>query len=348
VVFKSGNDCFDFTSANKKGDSIMSNRWRLPLISVAALALTFSGGVTSFLVISAPVVAQQNQQTFPDVPPNYWARPFIQSLAEKGIITGYPDGTFRPRQAVDRDEFAAMIRQAFEQARIRNIPSGSAFSDVPQGYWAEPPIQEAYEMGFMRDFPGNEFRPKQPMTKTQALVALMRGLNLNYNRPAVTTNQAAATPVPAAPANRRRMARNRLIFPLASTVLMQPLLPVVSKPQPQQQATPGNTVPPTTAKSATTPSRISALEFLKSYYLDAERIPKNAVNEVAVATQANIAVNYPNPRVLNPNELLSRGSATALIHQALVYQGQIEPLPDNAEATKYLPSTAKNRSGTAK
>ena len=88
---------------------------------------------------------------------------------------------------MDRDEFAAMIRQAFERAKIRNIPSGSDFNDVPQGYWAEPPIQQAYEMGFMRSFPGNEFRPKQPMTKAQALVALMRGLNLDYNPPVATS-----------------------------------------------------------------------------------------------------------------------------------------------------------------
>ena len=33
----------------------------------------------------------------------------------------------------------------------------------------------------MNDFPGNEFRPKQPLTKAQALVVLMRGLNMDYN-----------------------------------------------------------------------------------------------------------------------------------------------------------------------
>ncbi|MEG4985932.1 hypothetical protein QUB08_09225 [Microcoleus sp. BR0-C5] len=64
------------------------------------------------------------------------------------------------------------------------------------------------------------------------------------------------------------------------------------------------------------------------------------VDEVAAATKANIPVNYLDPRVLNPTELLSWGSATALIHQALVYQGQVEPLPNNEEATKYLAGSA--------
>lgn len=79
----------------------------MPLISGAFLALSFSLGATSFLVRPEPVADQQAQQTFADVPPNYWARPFIQSLAEKGNVTGYPDRTFRPKQPVERDEFAA-------------------------------------------------------------------------------------------------------------------------------------------------------------------------------------------------------------------------------------------------
>ncbi|HSF72544.1 MAG TPA: S-layer homology domain-containing protein [Microcoleus sp.] len=54
---------------------------------------------------------------------------FIQTLAEKGIVTGYLDKTFRSKQAMDHDEFAAMIRQAFERAKIRKIPRGSAFTD---------------------------------------------------------------------------------------------------------------------------------------------------------------------------------------------------------------------------
>ncbi|XZN89855.1 MAG: S-layer homology domain-containing protein [Microcoleus sp.] len=314
----------------------MCNSWHLPLVKGSFLAFIVSVSGGAFVLNSQQVVAQQQaKSTFPDVPQNYWARPFIQSLAKKEIVTGYPNGMFKPKQKVDRDEFAAMIRQAFDKARIRNLPSGSSFKDVPQGNWAVPPIEEAYETGFMKEFPGNEFRPKQPMTKVQALVALMKGLDLNYDRP-VAASQATTRVVPAN--QRRKATRNRLVFPLASTVLMQPLLPVISTKQ-QQQPKPAKTVPPTTTKSPVANSKISALKFLKSYYKDADRIPKNAVDAVAAATQAKIVVNYPDPRVLNPNELLSRGSAAALIHQALVNQKQIEPLSEK-NAVKYIPKSS--------
>lgn len=131
-----------------------------------------------------------------------------------------------------------------------------------------------------------------------------------------------------------------MLFPLVSTILMRPLLPVLSW---QPQSTPAKSDPPTTVTTATAPSRSSASEVVKSYYKDADKIPKDAVDEVAAATKANIPVNYPDPGVLNPTELLSRGSATALIHQALVDRSQMEPLSNNEEATRYLPASAAKR-----
>lgn len=51
---------------------------------------------------TTPAPSPAEAATFPDVPPNYWAQPFIQALAASNVITGFPDGTFRPDQPVDR------------------------------------------------------------------------------------------------------------------------------------------------------------------------------------------------------------------------------------------------------
>ncbi|WP_333157756.1 hypothetical protein [Microcoleus sp. Pol14C4] len=55
---------------------------------------------------------------------------------------------------------------------------------------------------------------------------------------------------------------------------------------------------------------------------------------MAATTKANISVNYRDTRVLDATELLRRGSATALINQALVEQSQIQQLSNHEEATK--------------
>ncbi|MEH2121997.1 fasciclin domain-containing protein [Nostoc sp.] len=113
-----------------------------------------------------------------DVSSDYWARPFIQALADNNVIAGFPDGTFRPNQAVTRAEFAALIQKAFgNQNRVRQLSAGG-FSDVPANYWAASAIQSAYETGFLAGYPGNVFRPNQEIPRVQGIVALASGLGL--------------------------------------------------------------------------------------------------------------------------------------------------------------------------
>lgn len=61
-------------------------------------------------------------------------------------------------------------------------------------------------------------------------------------------------------------------------------------------------------------------------YQDAAQIPKYATNAVAAATQAGIVVNHPNRQQLNPNILITRAEATALIHQAMAKAGKVEEI----------------------
>lgn len=112
---------------------------------------------------------------FTDVPQNLWARPYIEALAARGILKGFPDGTFKPGGSITRAEFAALVQKAFEQqpkAKAQN------FKDVSENFWASPAIQETVTTGFLQGYPNNVFRPNQPISKAQVLVALSNGLGL--------------------------------------------------------------------------------------------------------------------------------------------------------------------------
>ncbi|MEH2415930.1 fasciclin domain-containing protein [Nostoc sp.] len=123
-----------------------------------------------------------------DVSSDYWARPFIQVLADNNVIAGFPDGTFRPNQPVTRAEFAALIQKAFgNQNRVRQLTAGG-FSDVPAGYWAASAIQSAYETGFLAGYPGNVFLPNQQIPKVQGIVALANGLGLTASTTGASTD----------------------------------------------------------------------------------------------------------------------------------------------------------------
>jgi hypothetical protein len=146
-----------------------SYRWK------SSFAAFMSLGITVFsvapMVAPAPSFAQTN---FTDVQSNYWAGQFIQQLSQRGVIAGFPDGSFRPEEAVTRAQFAAMINKAFPKSAERQA---IRFADVPSNYWAFTAIQQAYTTGFLSGYPGNRFQPNQAIPRQQVLVSLANGLN---------------------------------------------------------------------------------------------------------------------------------------------------------------------------
>lgn len=146
--------------------------------SALLLVVSTTSSMVAPLVVSAPASAADFSDTR-----SHWARPFIEALADKQIIAGFSDGTFKPDAPVTRAQFAAIIKNAFNNSQIR-VSQG--FGDVSGNYWAATAIKRAYETGFMSGYPGNLFKPEQQIPKAQVLVSLSSGLTLTPTRPAAT------------------------------------------------------------------------------------------------------------------------------------------------------------------
>jgi S-layer homology domain len=157
------------------------NRWLSGTAALMVLSVT-AVTVAPFIAV-APSLAQT---TFSDVSSNYWAAQFIQQLSQRGVIAGFPDGSFRPEEPVTRAQFAAMVNKAFQKAQQRPAIS---FTDVPSNYWAAGAIQQAYTIGFLSGYPGNRFEPNQAIPRQQVLVSLSNGLNYTPSTNAETTLQ---------------------------------------------------------------------------------------------------------------------------------------------------------------
>lgn len=186
---------------------------------------------------------------FTDVPQDLWARPYIEALASQGVVSGFPDGTFKPGGAITRAEFAALLQKAFEQQPTSTAPN---YKDVPTNHWALPAIEQSVKTGFLRGYPNNIFRPNQPISKVQSIVALANGLGLK----------------------------------------------------------------PTTVGQ----------DVLKTYQ-DGNRIPNYAKAPVSAATTSELVINYPSPKILNPNRNVSRAEVAALVYQSMVQSGKVKALP---------------------
>ncbi|UIE37741.1 S-layer homology domain-containing protein [Leptodesmis sichuanensis] len=139
--------------------------------------------VTSSLAPLAIAPPSQAQSSFSDVQGS-WAQPCISELSQRGIISGYPDGTFRPNNPVTRAEYAAMVGKAFPNAaRVR---AAARFVDVPSTFWAYSAISFASQTGFLSGYPGGVFNPSQNIPRAQVLVSLTSGLNYTPTQPVAT------------------------------------------------------------------------------------------------------------------------------------------------------------------
>ncbi|NEQ21547.1 MAG: family 10 glycosylhydrolase, partial [Microcoleus sp. SIO2G3] len=159
----------------------------------AWIIFLFILGIT--VAVLKPTIAQA-QTRFNDIQ-GTWAQPCIEQLAQRQILNGYPDGSFKPNALVTRAEFAAMLGKAFPDTPA--VRTGGKFADVSTNYWASAAIQKAYQMGFMAGYPGGVFQPTQNIPRVQALVSLASGLKYVPVNPTIDTLNGAFSDVAGIP-----------------------------------------------------------------------------------------------------------------------------------------------------
>lgn len=106
---------------------------------------------------------------------NHWGKDCIQQLGERKLLTGYPDGSFRPNAIVTRAEAAVLMLNAFPNAPIKR--DSVIFKDVSPNYWGYKAINTAYQKGFFSGYPGNIFQPNQAIPRAQIIGVVAGGKN---------------------------------------------------------------------------------------------------------------------------------------------------------------------------
>jgi hypothetical protein len=85
----------------------MSTKW----------ALWAGAAVAAGALLPVAAQAQAKNGPFQDVPMGHWAYDAVNSLAQKGIFTGYPDGTFGGKRALTRYEFAIALQRMLQEVQ---------------------------------------------------------------------------------------------------------------------------------------------------------------------------------------------------------------------------------------
>ena len=91
-------------------------------------------------------VQKSDKNVFSDTA-GHWAVQFINAAAENDLITGYPDGTFKPNQNIKRAEFITVVNRSLDRNpdKHHRLPKYQMINwpDNPEGAWYYADIQEA-------------------------------------------------------------------------------------------------------------------------------------------------------------------------------------------------------------
>ncbi len=134
-----------------------------------------------------PIEPTPEQPTPPEVPKEepkpkitfndifgHWAKAMIENIAARGIINGYPDGSFRPNDPITREHIAVMIARAFDLEPKREA---TIFSDVPTNHPYYEAIMQLQQAGII-DGSDGAFNPDAPMTRAQMAKVIVLAFGL--------------------------------------------------------------------------------------------------------------------------------------------------------------------------
>lgn len=121
--------------------------------------------------------------TFSDVQANDWFAAEVNAAVQAGIVDGYPDGTFKPNNKINREELAAMVVRALNFAGIDTGLTSAEQSQILSSYvdansivWAQAEIAQAIDSGIVNGMTAVTLAPRDDATRAQAITMIKRYL----------------------------------------------------------------------------------------------------------------------------------------------------------------------------
>ncbi len=148
------------------------------------------GGVLGFTTEKAvqpePEPEPEEKQMFSDVPDTHWAYASINQLCQKGAVSGYKDGSFRPDSPITRAEFITILVKALNLKAAATTPN---FSDTA-GHWAQENIAAASSLGIAGGYTDGGFKPDALITREQMAVMAVKaaGVTTGFGETAFADN----------------------------------------------------------------------------------------------------------------------------------------------------------------
>ena len=235
------------------------------------------------------------------------ARVNTDLAAPSDAVTAPPPNLSTSEAAID-SESSATDGEPSETA----TPPPLDISDVAPDYWAYPYIVSLYERGLLPDLPEGRLNPDQEMTRAE-FAAL---LNSSF--------------VKDEPAQRSLSFADITPDFWAVTAIDQVVNAGYMSGFPDDTFQPDQLVPRyqvlVTLSTGLGLAAPGDVDGLLNQFNGGNDLPNWSKAKVAAAIDQNVVVNYPEPQALAPQRPATRAEIIVMIHQALLAQGEGEPI----------------------
>ena len=126
----------------------------------------------SALIVKALDIPINGTKVFKDTK-RHWAKAYISTLANRGYINGYADGSFRPDSLITRAE---MVKVISKTGGLKLTTNNQSFSDIA-GHWAKSYILIASSNNIISGYPNGKFRPNTICLRADAAACMYRLLS---------------------------------------------------------------------------------------------------------------------------------------------------------------------------
>jgi|GEM_PF-4123352 len=111
---------------------------------------------------------------FTDMNPDHWAYNAAAYLVSSGVLSGYPDGSFKPDKPVSRAEYAKILATVMKLPLEDTCGNWNMFSDISPSAWYCPYVKAVAKAGYMIGVGEGKFAPNNLVKKEEIITTIVR------------------------------------------------------------------------------------------------------------------------------------------------------------------------------
>ncbi|HWK21657.1 MAG TPA: chitobiase/beta-hexosaminidase C-terminal domain-containing protein [Ureibacillus sp.] len=141
---------------------------------------TLAGTVVASTVVATPNLTEAAGKSFPDVKADDYFYDAVTNLVDRGLVSGFPDGTFKPYEKLTRGQ-AAVILAGLLKLDTKNV-TNPKFKDVPTTHSYYGAIAALANAGYIKGFEDGTYGASKPITRNHIAIILAKAFELSPSK----------------------------------------------------------------------------------------------------------------------------------------------------------------------